>query len=181
MKPETAGEALLDMSQYKVLFGTTRVPNLGKDRLRYGKAENHILVVRNGHSFHVPVYNLSGSRFLTIFELEDQLWKCVKNSEMPNKHPVNLVSSDNRDEWAKVYQRMKEKHSNFIESYEGSLFVVGLDNPVRVGTGLTREEENMKNAIHGGGSNQNAFNRWYDKTLQVCSLIFLMKYNFFNF
>lgn len=50
LKPEKIGNTLLDMSQYKFLFGTTRIPNNKKDILHFGHpSSKHILVVRNGH------------------------------------------------------------------------------------------------------------------------------------
>ena len=48
-----AGKAPLDMSQYKFLFGTTRIPKLGADEIKYGcdykETLKHIVVIRNGH------------------------------------------------------------------------------------------------------------------------------------
>ena len=49
---DKAGKVPFDMSQYKFLFGTTRVPKKGKDEIVYGCSREfgkHILVTRNGH------------------------------------------------------------------------------------------------------------------------------------
>lgn len=47
------GHVLFDMEQYKLLFGTTRIPKIGMDEIHYGKDQKewakHILVVRDGH------------------------------------------------------------------------------------------------------------------------------------
>lgn len=62
---------------------------------------------------------------------------------------------------------MLDSNKEYIENYKTSLFVVCLDRPVTLGSGLTREDENMRQALHGGGTSLNAINRWFDKTLQV--------------
>ena len=41
----------LDMSQYKNLFNSTRVPKHGKDKLKLVKEGRQILVIRNGNIF----------------------------------------------------------------------------------------------------------------------------------
>ena len=47
------GHVLFDMEQYKLLFGTTRIPKLRKDEIRYGKDQKiwaeHILVMWRGN------------------------------------------------------------------------------------------------------------------------------------
>jgi hypothetical protein len=47
------GHVFFDMEQYKLLFGTTRIPKLKMDEIIYGKDQKewakHILVVRDGH------------------------------------------------------------------------------------------------------------------------------------
>lgn len=51
------GDAFLDMSQYKTLFGTTRIPNKKFDILRYGNSTSkHILVVKNGHVCNIKIF-----------------------------------------------------------------------------------------------------------------------------
>uniref|UniRef100_A0A8D2JCE0 Choline/carnitine acyltransferase domain-containing protein n=1 Tax=Varanus komodoensis TaxID=61221 RepID=A0A8D2JCE0_VARKO len=41
----------LDMSQYKFLFNSTRIPNLSKDTLFTSEFARHLLVMRNGHLY----------------------------------------------------------------------------------------------------------------------------------
>lgn len=62
---DRAGQSPLDMSQYQLLFGTSRLPGKGKDRLVYGKdrtrqQKSHALVLRNGHAFSVPLFDEEG-------------------------------------------------------------------------------------------------------------------------
>lgn len=48
------------MSQYPNLFNSTRIPEIGKDRLvRYEKAK-HVLVMRGGHFYVFDVMDKDG-------------------------------------------------------------------------------------------------------------------------
>lgn len=46
------GKDLLDMSQYKKIFGTCRVPGVKKDSLEYHPTSKHIVVVKNNNVRH---------------------------------------------------------------------------------------------------------------------------------
>jgi carnitine O-acetyltransferase len=50
---DKAGKIPFDMSQYKYLFGTTRIPKHNKDEIRYGARNTewpkHIILTRKGH------------------------------------------------------------------------------------------------------------------------------------
>jgi carnitine O-acetyltransferase len=168
---DRAGKIPFDMSQYKFLFGTTRVPRKGKDEIRYGLSQKewskHILVTRNGHTFQVSVYDCEGN-ILGTEAIEDQLRNFViPNSQTRNLAPVNLVSSDDRDSWAEVYQRLEKKHPDLIKSYENALFILCLDSPVSHDSGRSRSEEQMRQMLTGGGADENGINRWFDKTVQL--------------
>ncbi|KAI1724404.1 choline/Carnitine o-acyltransferase domain-containing protein [Ditylenchus destructor] len=168
LKEDKAGGVPLDMSQYQLIYGTTRIPKHGKDEIRYGKDggkwAQHIIVVRNGHSFHVPVYDTTGFP-LSVAQLQSQLQKIIAESESVNAFPINICSSDERDKWAQVYDRVKNNNRQSIISVENALFVVALDRTD--GRSSPSTADNMAQAIHGGGSGQNTINRWFDKTLQL--------------
>lgn len=50
----------LDMSQYQGLFGATRIPETGKDRIYRNEKSRHLLVIRNGHMYSVDVLDEAG-------------------------------------------------------------------------------------------------------------------------
>uniref|UniRef100_A0A914CXX0 Choline/carnitine acyltransferase domain-containing protein n=1 Tax=Acrobeloides nanus TaxID=290746 RepID=A0A914CXX0_9BILA len=167
---DKAGNIPFDMSQYKYLFGTTRIPKINKDEIRYGSAQpkwaRHVIVTRNGHSFHVPVYGQNGE-LLGLDDLKTQIQAILPESESLNPHPINVVSSDGRNEWAAVYERLKKKSPKSIESYENALFIVCLDKDVPPRPNTTTQDEQMQQALTGGGTHQNTINRWFDKTIQL--------------
>uniref|UniRef100_A0A7E4VWJ5 Carn_acyltransf domain-containing protein n=1 Tax=Panagrellus redivivus TaxID=6233 RepID=A0A7E4VWJ5_PANRE len=167
---DKAGKVPFDMSQYKFLFGTTRVPKLVQDEIVYGaskpKFAQHILVTRNGHTFYFPVYDQNDIVLGT-----DVLEGLIRDYVIPNSqtrvsHPVNLVSSDDRDTWAKLYEKLKKRNPQEIQAYEDALFILSLDSQVPVNPDRNRYEEQMRQQLTGGGADENGINRWFDKTLQ---------------
>lgn len=52
----------LDMSQYARLFNSTRVPKIGKDKLKTVKNNRQILVIRNGNIFLFDAIKEDGER-----------------------------------------------------------------------------------------------------------------------
>ena len=50
----------LDMSQYQGLFGGTRIPELGKDRIYRTDSSRHVVVMRNGNMYAVDVLDAQG-------------------------------------------------------------------------------------------------------------------------
>lgn len=171
LKPDMSGKSPLDMSQYKFLFGTTRVPKVGVDEIKYGcdykEKLQHIVVIRNGHLFRVQILD-NNEQPLSISAITQQLEKVVSESQTANPHPVGIVSSDGRDKWANVYTALKKDNNNAksLEAVEKALFVVCLDKASDPPVGYTEKDEQSRQALHGGGSKVNSCNRWFDKTIQ---------------
>lgn len=79
-----------------------------------------------------------------------------------------MLSTDNRDNWAKAYDQLTECHKNCknIKIIQKSLFTVSLDQEVPFDEN-NKYEILGKQLIHGGGLHENSANRWMDKTIQV--------------
>lgn len=43
------GKDLLDMNQYKRVFGTCRIPGLKRDGMEFNPSSKHIVVAHNNH------------------------------------------------------------------------------------------------------------------------------------
>lgn len=56
----------------------------------------------------MPVYGKNGE-VLSLDELKAQIRQVLPDSEKPNEGPINVVSSGGRDEWARVYERLKSE------------------------------------------------------------------------
>ncbi|WKX97298.1 hypothetical protein Q1695_013169 [Nippostrongylus brasiliensis] len=168
---DMVGKTPFDMSQYKFMFGTTRIPKKGCDELRYGYTnENqprHIIVIHNGHLFSMPVLNAAGQP-LSLPALSALFHDVIKRSPERQPYPVGIVSSDNRDRWADVYEQLKGNPTNaaHLSCVEDALFVVCLDKESDPPKGYTEKDELARQCLHGGGTKSNSSNRWFDKTLQ---------------
>lgn len=57
----------LDMSQYQGLFGATRIPELGKDRIYQESDTKHLVIIKDGHFFAMDVLDEQGNS-LTSFK-----------------------------------------------------------------------------------------------------------------
>ncbi len=104
---------------------------------------------------------------------------------LPAKPPqVGLLTAENRSKWARDRETllMDEKNSRNIELIEQALVLLCLDEilpssfnargfhggPASTHMAGHRDETNMAHQmIHGGGSECNTANRWFDKTMQI--------------
>lgn len=167
---EKLGKAPLDMGQYKRLFGTTRIPSLGKDQLKFGGTVDprscHIAVMRNGHIFRLSVIDSNG-RMRGLKQLKKELTKILfPQTERISTLPVGVLTTGNRDEWAKRYAELRESNAEQLNCIEDSLFVVCLDKKPEALQGASELDLQALQCLHGGGSRSNSINRWFDKTLQ---------------
>ncbi|KJH49406.1 Choline/Carnitine O-acyltransferase, partial [Dictyocaulus viviparus] len=165
------GKTPFDMSQYSLIFGTTRIPKNGCDEIRYGcsneNQQRHIIVLHNGHVFTIPVLTNAGQP-LPLSTLKTLFKEIVERSPQRLDYSVGIVSSDNRDKWAEIYEQLKAHPSNSINlsCIEDALFAVCLDQEFEALEDDEEKDEFAKQCLHGGGSKSNSCNRWFDKTLQ---------------
>ncbi|GFS32173.1 carnitine O-acetyltransferase [Nephila pilipes] len=161
----------LDMSQYYKIFSTCRIPGFPKDSLIFhGEAPvkpKHIVVAHNNHYFKVNVYGEDG-RPLNERQLLTQFQNVVAQSSVP-KSPIGILTTLQRDVWAKAYKRLRKfdaKNKESIQAIQESIFLLCLDKTVSDAGTLNRKTHVALQTIHGGGPTGNAGNRWFDKTIQ---------------
>uniref|UniRef100_A0A1L8DZ57 Putative carnitine o-acyltransferase crot n=1 Tax=Nyssomyia neivai TaxID=330878 RepID=A0A1L8DZ57_9DIPT len=162
---EKAGKNELDMQQYRKIFGTCRIPGREIDTIEFNPTSKHIVVIHRGNIFKVPVYGGSNEgEILSEEELIQQLEECVKSDKNP--HPVGILTSDNRSNWGKAHDFLlaDPKNRTSLGETQRALFVLCLDDAVGRPTAYATVTSHQ--VITGGGSQQNAGNRWYDKTVQ---------------
>ena len=148
----------LDMSQYERLFGTSRIPELEKDRLVQSPNSKHIMVMRRGNIYAVDVMDANGN-IEPAKEILARLNAVVKLDEMkqPAEVPLGILTADERNEWARIRQYVVKNSLNsslLNEQIDKALFCVCLDtneDPVY-------EENNpvpvLKNLLAGKGTNR---------------------------
>jgi len=177
LKPDMMGKVPLDMSQYKKIFGTTRNPAPSRDVLVYNPKSQHIVVAYKNYFYRVQV--IQKSKILSPEEILSQLNRIVELTSGLSGIPVGLLTSDNRDTWAKAYERLKKDPTNVesLKIIEESLFILSIDRPNR-SLSLPRdktdpaiedielsERQTMAALQMMHGNKTNSGNRWFDKTI----------------
>ncbi|EDW93877.1 carnitine O-palmitoyltransferase 2, mitochondrial [Drosophila yakuba] len=156
----------LDMSQYNRLFGTSRIPRIGKDELVHSPDAKHILVMRRGHMYAVNVLDSSGyieSPSVILGRLRAVL-KLDADRETASV-PLGALTSGQRDEWAKTRQQFvsNSKNADLLErEVDAALFCVCLDGDEDGVFDENRQEPLLKHLLAG-----KAQNRWFDKSISL--------------
>uniref|UniRef100_A0A3Q0RDP8 Carnitine O-acetyltransferase a n=1 Tax=Amphilophus citrinellus TaxID=61819 RepID=A0A3Q0RDP8_AMPCI len=164
---ENFGGNPLCMEQYSQLLSACRIPGLETDSVMFhGKNSNYITVAHNSQFFMVDVYNSDGT-LLTVDQLCVQLKRICNSSEI-HTEPVGILTTLNRDSWSKVYLSLIKEQTNkeSLSAIERSICTVCLDRA------MPQESQEFSLCdfhlvTHGGGSQWNSANRWFDKSLQI--------------
>lgn len=148
----------LDMSQYRNLFNSSRVPEIDKDRLVSEHSARHVLIQRNGFFYIFNVLDESGN-ILPPDEIFSMLKQIVDKQDIVNQFPIGVLTTLNRNKWASLRHSLlelgNEKELKLIDS---ALLHICLDDN-NVGedpVALTRQ------FLHGDGTN-----RWFDKSISL--------------
>lgn len=156
----------MDMQQYNKVFGTCRIPGHPGDSMEFYPDSKHIAVVVSDVFFKVPVYAQDGS-ILGENQLRDQIKECISEAaKQKNVLKVGVLTSDNRDNWAKAYVELIKDNGNkqSVSEIQKSLFVLSIDREMpQIQDDITTAEHML---VTGAGSRFNSGNRWYDKTVQ---------------
>ncbi|KAG5671591.1 hypothetical protein PVAND_001784 [Polypedilum vanderplanki] len=180
----------LCMAQYYRLLGSCRRPGLERDSqflpdVRNRDESHHIIICCRNQMYCVVVQaNQIGK--LSEDEIFSQLLYILSDAPcLPSAPPmIGLLTAEPRRIWAKDRQVLLQDEQNCrnIELIEKSLINLCLDETLPlafnargfVGAASSthfaghRDETNMAHEmIHGGGSECNTANRWFDKTMQI--------------
>ncbi|XP_050077227.1 carnitine O-palmitoyltransferase 2, mitochondrial isoform X2 [Anopheles maculipalpis] len=150
----------LDMSQYQGLFGGTRIPELGKDRIYRNESSRHLVVLRKGNMYAVDVLDAEGNieQPATLFARFERIFNDTKP---PAADPLGLLTTENRDTWAAARSHLTQlgKNAKSIELVDSALFCLCLDestinpdNPIPA----------IREFLFGDGTN-----RWFDKSFSL--------------
>lgn len=173
LEPDKIEGELLDMSQYFRIFSSNRIPQKECDRLMsYGQEENppkHIVVARNNQFYRLEVYDSQGNP-LPVSSLFHSLKQIVSDSETyKDEPPIGVLTTENRDIWAENYEHIRSDNLNkkSLDVIQKAMFLLCLDKQPKIMNSPSPIIEKLQNFIHGGGSEYNGGNRWYDKCLQI--------------
>ncbi|KAM9735420.1 carnitine O-acetyltransferase isoform 1-T1 [Menidia menidia] len=168
---EYMGQKPLCMNQYYEVLSSCRIPGLKMDSVvnhaKSSQRPNHIIVVHNGQFFQLDVYNSDGTA-LTADQLCVQLNKICDASPEMNAEPIGILTTEHRDRWGRAYQTLIKDKTNkdSVSAIQRGIFTLCLDGAMpHVSSELYRSCAAAQ-MLHGGGSQWNSGNRWFDKTLQ---------------
>ncbi|XP_045510869.1 carnitine O-acetyltransferase-like isoform X1 [Colias croceus] len=166
---EMMGKNPLDMSQYKKVFGTCRIPQAKRDKLSFNDTK-YVTVIHNNHIFHLDLWGSDNKR-LNREQIVKGLKKIIDSSQSRTDDAIGVLTSENRDTWAKAYELLSkdETNRNSLADVERSIAVLCLDGAAglwQCAGGDERRTLAAKHTIHGDGANANGGNRWFDKTVQ---------------
>ncbi|CAG0893972.1 unnamed protein product, partial [Darwinula stevensoni] len=150
----------LDMSQYKNLLNSTRIPEHGKDRLMADPSGRHLLVMRNGHFYVFDVIEESGDMLQPekVLACLDFISTDPRSAKAPDI-PLGILTSANRDIWADLRQYLVGHLGNgdTFKKIDSALYCLTFDDMQGDDPELV-----FHNFLHGDGKN-----RWYDKSLSL--------------
>ena len=152
----------LCMYQYTRLFGSWREPGEGGDSLHSTeKPPKHVIVVYNGHYFRLDIISSDGTTPRSIesvfMSLKEIMGTCKRVFDPLGRGPSvgALTSADDRDEWAKLKNELRDQAVNkaTLSEVDASICVLVLERdspeePVEV----------FKSSISG-----DAGDRYFDK------------------
>uniref|UniRef100_A0A1B0FQS1 Choline/carnitine acyltransferase domain-containing protein n=1 Tax=Glossina morsitans morsitans TaxID=37546 RepID=A0A1B0FQS1_GLOMM len=160
------GKHELDNSQFKLVYGTCRIPHPKEDKMDYNPDSNYVVIIHKHHFYKLPVYDKSGE-ILNADVLEGQLIRII-SSEKERGIPYGVLTTNKRDDWADAYAELLKspKNAETIKTIQKSLFTVSLDACVTPYKNTILADRALQ-LIHGGNVCRNGGNRWMDKTIQL--------------
>ncbi|KAF8693090.1 carnitine choline acetyltransferase family, partial [Rhizoctonia solani] len=165
---KTRTNPLTDPLYSSWMFDCCRVPGTdGKDfSVSFAQAgdtgdSGHVVLIRNGRLWRVDA-SAPGGGLLGTDELQKQFDYIYQHSEEPTSG-VGILTSNNRDVWAKDYQALREIPANaeILREIESCAFIVCLDKGRPQGPA-----ELSRASWHGGLKGEELGNRWVDKPCQ---------------
>jgi len=149
----------LCMYGFGLLFGATRVPQVGRDQLETNFKRRHIVVLCNHQVFRVEAMTPDG-RAISPDKLEAILEQIKAKAESQPGDPdsdVGVLTAQERDSWAKLRAAIAESgepNRATLEAIDDCLFAIALDS-----TNCTNAHEVSQRMLSGGDGTT----RWFDK------------------
>ncbi|XP_064473345.1 carnitine O-palmitoyltransferase 2, mitochondrial-like [Ornithodoros turicata] len=149
----------LDMSQFQNLFCSTRIPNPGRDQLFCDPDAKHLVVLYRGHVYTVQVLDNNGN-VVSPDHVHSCLAYILSDKSPPPATPVPALTSENRDQWAKVRAELEAQgNADALRKIDSAIFALVLDEQSFKSDNL---EDLAHNFLHGPVTN-----RWFDKSFSL--------------
>ncbi|XP_026732330.1 carnitine O-palmitoyltransferase 2, mitochondrial [Trichoplusia ni] len=148
----------LDMSQFNGLFGATRLPRHSKDEIFRDPKSKHVVVQRKGNLYVFDVLDANGN-LLSPLEMLGNLSKILNDDSPAAEHPLGVLTTQNRDEWAKHrYYLEATGNTEVLNKIDSAIFNLVFDDDV-----INDDKRTiLKKWLHSDGTN-----RWFDKSFSL--------------
>lgn len=157
----------LDMSQYKNLFSSTRIPAKDKDYIKKAsKSESkHVVVLRGGQFYVFDVLDSAGD--LIAPEAIYANMKAIAAMPRNKSHQsISELTAGNRDFWAGEREHLislSVKNKSNLDKIDSAIFAICLDD---VTFELDQVADGAHNFLHGCNKSK-PLNRWFDKSFSL--------------
>ena len=157
---QTAKGAAVDMSYYRNIFKSCRLPSHGEDKFYVGTdtAENNfVVVIRNSHFYKLMVTDEHGAA-ISVNQLESNL-RYILSCKVPVATvAVESVAAAKRELSADVYEQLQQNPVNaqHLRTIHNAIFVIGFSDDASETTA-----EQLHRALLGWR------NQWFAKTMQM--------------
>jgi len=149
----------LSMSQYKKMFGVSRIPGKDVDSLKRSQSPSTIAVLRNNQIFLVPAYDSEGNLFSPATYTQ-MFRKVVDHTHSKDPYPLAMMTYDARPHWAEFRSRMESispQNAQNLDLVDSSVFSVSLSDK------SFEDVSELSSDIYMG----EATDKWIDKSLHV--------------
>lgn len=144
------------MLQHEKLFGTARIPQIGRDAVRTDHSQRHIVVLAKGHVYRVDVLTEKGD-LVSDATLRRQFHAILRDSEGgAGGADLGALTVLPRDQWASLRSELissSDALRRYFDCVDRALFVVAFDDVEPVGL-----DSAAKQMLIGHRSE-----RWFDK------------------
>ncbi|KAJ9115017.1 hypothetical protein QFC22_005345 [Naganishia vaughanmartiniae] len=136
LEPDMIRGTPLDMSQYKRLFGTSRVPTHQGCQINVTPDSKHIAVLRKGQIYWFDCLDTQNRPLLNDREILKNLEAIVEDAEKTPalevaQNAVGLLTTENRKIWSDLRKKILQSNKNNAECLavvDSALFIVCLDD-----------------------------------------------------
>ncbi|XP_011313250.1 carnitine O-palmitoyltransferase 2, mitochondrial [Fopius arisanus] len=146
------------MSQFKHLFGTTRMPESGKDRICNDPHSRHVVVMRRGYFYSFNLLNENG-HIRRPSDIASCVYSILNDSRKPNECPIGILTTTERNQWAENRQNLLNLgNEEVIKKIDTASFILAIDDD------MEDEDHNalLREFLHSDG-----VNRWFDKSISL--------------
>ena len=163
LSPDVEGGLPLDMSQYKYILGSARIPKTGRDVVIPHENSKHILVIRNRQFFSLKVEDSNG-KIINREQIQESLREIIRRADAGSpENSIGIFTTEDRDTWAKYRSMISDlsaKNQKNFEIIDSALFGVSLDD-----ANTSNLDEVSRIMLHSNGHN-----RWFDKIINLIVL-----------